>query len=91
MMFQGSTQRASEIGRVLRADYLLEGSVRCEGDRVRITARLIETSTETHVWSETYERRLTHSFSVQTDVAARVAGSLAREVARHQRPEAQAH
>lgn len=81
LMFQSTNQRASEIGRALRADCLLEGSVRCEGDRVRITARLIETSAETHLWSETYERHLTDSLLVQTDVAARVARSLTRELA----------
>ncbi len=53
MAFKGTTCRAREIGEALRADYLLEGSVRREGDRVRITARLIETVEETHLWSET--------------------------------------
>jgi hypothetical protein len=77
MMFKRSSQRACEIGRILRADYLLEGSVRQEGDRVRITARLVETSGETHLWIETYERNLTDCLSVQADVAARIARSLA--------------
>ena len=56
MVFKGSLQRAREVGEALRADYLLEGSVRREGARVRITARLIETRDETQLWSETYER-----------------------------------
>ena len=80
MMFKRSTQRAREIGQTLRADYLLEGSVRQEGERVRITARLVETSGETHLWIETYERHLADSLSVQADVAARIAGSLAMEL-----------
>src|SRR6187402_1850719 len=42
MVFKGTSRRASEIGEALRADYLLEGSVRRDGDRVRITARLVE-------------------------------------------------
>ena len=74
------TQRAREIGQALRADYLLEGSVRREGDRVRITARLVETAGETHLWAETYERHLTDCLSVQADVAARIAESLALEL-----------
>jgi TolB-like protein/Tfp pilus assembly protein PilF len=80
MMFKRSAQRAREIGETLRADYLLEGSVRQEGDRVRITARLVETSGETHLWIETYERHLADCLSVQADVAARIAGSLALEL-----------
>jgi TolB-like protein/Tfp pilus assembly protein PilF len=80
MMFKRSTQRAHEIGQTLRADYLLEGSVRQEGDRVRITARLVETSGETHLWIETYQRHLADCFSVQADVAARIARSLAMEL-----------
>ena len=81
MVFKGTTCRAREIGEALRADYLLEGSVRREGDRVRITARLIETAGETHLWSETYERQLGDTLSVQADVAARIARSLATELA----------
>ena len=76
MVFKGTTERAREIGKALGADYLLEGSVRRQGERVRITARLVETAGETHLWAETYEHHLTDSFSVQADVAARVAESL---------------
>jgi TolB-like protein/tetratricopeptide (TPR) repeat protein len=80
MVFKGTTERAREIGRALRADYLLEGSVRREGDRVRITVRLIEAAGETQLWAETFERHLTDCLSVQADVAARVAASLAVEL-----------
>ena len=54
--------------------------MRREGDRVRITARLVETAGETHLWVETYERHLTDCLSVQADVAARIAQSLAMEL-----------
>ena len=81
MVFKGTTQRAREIGQALRADYLLEGSVRREGDRVRITARLVESSSETHLWAETYDRDLTDCLSVQVDVATRIAQSLTVELA----------
>ena len=81
MVFKGSLQRAREVGEALRADYLLEGSVRREGARVRITARLIETRDETQLWSETYERAMTDYLSVQTEVATRIARSLAMELA----------
>jgi TolB-like protein/Tfp pilus assembly protein PilF len=80
MAFKRTTCAAREIGQALRAAYLLEGSVRREGDRVRITARLVETSGETHLWVETYERHLTDCLSVQAEVAARIAQSLAMEL-----------
>ena len=80
MVFKGTSRRAREIGEALRADYLLEGSVRREGDRVRITARLVETAGETHLWAETYERNLTDCLAVQSDVAAHIARSLAMEL-----------
>ena len=80
MVFKGSSRRAREIGETLRVDYLVEGSVRCVGDRVRITARLVETLGETHLWSDVYERELTDCLGVQTDVAARIARALAMEL-----------
>jgi TolB-like protein/Tfp pilus assembly protein PilF len=80
MVFKGTTERAREIGRALGADYLLEGSVRRQGERVRITARLVEAASETHLWAETYEHHLTDSLSVQADVAARLAESLTMEL-----------
>jgi TolB-like protein/Tfp pilus assembly protein PilF len=80
MRFKHSGKSASEIGQELSVDYLLEGSVRREGDRVRITAQLIESRTETHLWAETYDRRLEESLLLQSDVAARIAQSLAMEL-----------
>ena len=69
MLFKRSAKSASEIGRELSADYLLEGSVRGDGDRVRITAQLIDTRTEVHLWVETYDRSLGETLNVQTEVA----------------------
>ena len=80
MFFKGSLQRAREIGDALNAAYLLEGSTRRDGSRVRITARLVEAATETQLWSDTYERSTTDWLSVQADVAGRVARSLLREL-----------
>jgi TolB-like protein len=76
MVFKGSTRGSREIGQALHAHYLLEGSVRREGDRVRVTASLVETASETHLWSESYERHLTDCLHVQSDIAARIAESL---------------
>ncbi len=88
MTFKGTSQRARAIGEMLRAHYLLEGSVRQEDDRIRITARLIEAESETQIWSDSYERDLSDCcsvpsgrLSVQTDVASCVARALALELA----------
>jgi TolB-like protein/Tfp pilus assembly protein PilF len=80
MLFKRSTKSANEIGRELGADYLLEGSVRREGDRIRITAQLIESRTEVHLWAETYDRSVGEALILQTDVAAHIARSLAMEL-----------
>jgi TolB-like protein/Tfp pilus assembly protein PilF len=80
MLFKRSTKSASEIGRELSADYLLEGSVRSEGDRIRINAQLIEAHTEVHLWADTYDRSLGETLNLQTEVAAHIARSLAMEL-----------
>jgi hypothetical protein len=80
MVFKNSGLRARDIGETLRADYLLEGSSRRERERVRITARLIESANETQLWVDTYERDLTDCLSIQKDVTSRIARSLAMEL-----------
>jgi TolB-like protein len=73
-------QRARDIGDSLHAGFLLEGSTRHHGDRVRITARLVETSSEVHLWSETYDRLVESPMSVQVDVASSVARAIMEEL-----------
>ena len=58
---------------VLNADYLLEGSIRREGDRVRIIAHLIESHGQTHLWAATYDRVITDVLTAQTEVADEIA------------------
>src|SRR5689334_8827801 len=74
-VFKGTLQRACEIASILNVDYLLEGSVRRDGRRVRITVRLVEGTSETDLWSETHDRTVDDWLSVQADVAAHVARS----------------
>jgi TolB-like protein len=64
---------AAEIGRALSADYLVEGRVRRDGDRLRITAQLIESQEETHVWAHTFDRVMTDALTLQSEVAAEIA------------------
>jgi adenylate cyclase len=70
------TKRALDIGRELKVGTLLEGSVRKSGDRVRITAQLIDVASDTHLWSENYDRNLADVFAIQSEVASKVASSL---------------
>jgi TolB-like protein len=72
--------RARDIGESLQAGYLLEGSTRHDGTRVRIIARLVDASTEVQVWSDVYERILTDTLTVQTDVGGHVARAIVKEL-----------
>lgn len=78
---QSALKRARDIGESLHAGFLLEGSTRRQGARVRITARLVETATEVHRWSATYDRVIDCPMSVQVDVASSVARAIMRELA----------
>jgi tetratricopeptide (TPR) repeat protein len=69
----------SAIARDLGVSYVLEGSVRREGERVRVHAQLVQASDQTHLWAETYERELSGVFAVQSEIARKVAHSLALE------------
>jgi len=64
----------------LNVRYILEGSVQRSGDRVRINAQLIDGETNSHVWSERYDRELTDAFSVQSDVTGQIASALKAEL-----------
>ncbi|OFW17230.1 MAG: hypothetical protein A3H29_00200 [Acidobacteria bacterium RIFCSPLOWO2_02_FULL_67_21] len=81
MAFKGSTDRVSQIGEHLQTDYLLEGSVRRDDERLRMTARLVDALTETHLWAEAYERPLTDPLSAQYETASLIAASLLLEAA----------
>ncbi len=74
--FKGQNLEIREIARRLNVAHVLEGSVRKSGDKVRITAQLIDTRTDTHLWSETWDRTLDDIFAVQDEIAADVAEQL---------------
>ncbi len=85
LSFKGSDQSADVIGRALRADFVLEGSVRGDAERVRVVARLIQVSDATHLWTEAYDGDLGDVLALQADIAKRVARSLAVELLRDDR------
>ena len=74
--FKGKDIRVPEIARQLNVAHVLEGSVRKAGNRVRITAQLIEARSDTHLWSETYDRGLDDIFAVQDEIAAAICAEL---------------
>ena len=76
MGYRGNPPNAREIGKVLGVGAVLEGSVRREGNRVRLNVQLIDTETDQHLWAEDYDRDLTDVFAIQTDLAQKIAQEL---------------
>lgn len=80
MRYKDTKQSIAQIGRELGVGYLLEGSVRRAGQRVRITAQLIQSSDQTHLWAESYETNLTDILKIQTEISQRITESLRLEL-----------
>lgn len=78
--FKNKNTKARDIARELDVNYILEGSVRKDGDRVRITAQLIDALTDTHLWSGTFERELEDIFAIQDEIATSVIPALEIEL-----------
>jgi TolB-like protein/DNA-binding winged helix-turn-helix (wHTH) protein/Tfp pilus assembly protein PilF len=80
MRYKHTKESVAQIGHELGVNYMLEGSVRLAGQRVRITAQLIQTGDQTHLWAESYERPLTDILKVQREIAERITSSLRLEL-----------
>ena len=76
MGYKDTEKSIREIGEELQADYVLEGSVRRQGNKVRIVAQLINAHTDSHLWAQTYDREITEIFEVQSQVAMDIASAL---------------
>lgn len=74
--YKGKGTTIQQIGRELNARYVVEGSVRKSGNRVRVTAQLIDATTESHIWANTYDSQLEDIFNLQDDIAQQVVASL---------------
>ena len=74
--YKNTRETAAQIGQELGVGYLLEGSVRHGGDRVRVTAQLIQVGEQTHLWAESYDRPLTDVLNIQRELAERITHSL---------------
>ena len=74
--FKGQNRDVQTIAQALHATHVIEGSVRKDGNQVRITAQLIKADDGTHLWTESYDRELKGVFAVQEEIAQAIAGAL---------------
>jgi TolB-like protein len=77
--FRGRANDVAEVAKKLSVQYVVEGSVRKVGNRVRVTVQLIDASSAAHVWSERYDRELTDIFVIQDEITQMIAARLARQ------------
>jgi len=80
MQYRNTTKTIPQIAQELGVSAILEGSVRKSGNRIRITAQLIDGRTDKHLWSEIYEREIKDVFAVQSEVAQVIASTLNAEI-----------
>jgi adenylate cyclase len=73
---KGKAVNVQEVARELDVEYVLEGSVRKVGDRVRVTVQLIDAQTDRHVWAERYDRKLEDIFAIQDEVTGAIVATL---------------
>jgi TolB-like protein len=78
--YKGRELGAAKIAAELKVDHILEGSVRKSGNRVRITAQLIDAVNDRHLWSETFDRELTDIFAIQDEIANAIVAALRGEL-----------
>ena len=85
-MFKNKDISIPEVAKQLNVAHVLEGSVRKAGNRIRITAQLIEARSDTHLWSQAYDRELDDIFAIQDEVAKAISGALKLELASVEEP-----
>lgn len=85
MQYKGTNKKAQDIGRELGVDYILEGSVRREGEQVRITAQLVQVRDQTHLWAREYDRNLHDIMALQNEVAGAIAQEIQLQLTPQQR------
>jgi TolB-like protein/Flp pilus assembly protein TadD len=83
--YKGRAVKVPEIGKELGVRYVIEGSVRKAGNRVRITAQLIDCSTGGHLWAERFDRELTDIFAVQDEVTQEIVSAMALKLTADER------
>ena len=86
MHYKNSPEQISQIGRELGVQYVLEGSVRRDADKVRITAQLIQVKDQSHLWSRQYDRELSHLLTLQGEIAQEISGEIQPALGRPVKP-----
>jgi adenylate cyclase len=86
-VYKGRAVKVQDVAREFGVDYVLEGSVRKAGDRVRVTVQLIDAETDRHIWAERYDRQLEDVFAIQDEMTRAIVATLQGrvEAARHDR------
>ena len=85
LQFRGGRVPSPEIGRRLNVEAIVEGSVTRTGDRVRVTAQLIDAAADRHLWAESYERNVSDLLALQRDVAAAIADRIQAKLTARER------
>jgi TolB-like protein len=80
--YKGRAVDVREISKDLRVQYVLEGSVRRFGERIRVTAQLIDADSGAHIWADTFDRKLEDVFAVQDEITHHIAGALGVQLER---------
>ena len=79
--YKGQSPDIRDVAREFGVQYVLEGSVRKAGNRVRITGQLIDALSDNHIWAERYDRELDDIFNLQDEITSAITGAVARELA----------
>jgi adenylate cyclase len=75
-VYKGHAANLREVAQKLGARYLVEGSVRKSGDRLRVSVQLIDTASDAHIWAERYDRKLDDIFSIQDEITSAIVATL---------------
>jgi adenylate cyclase len=75
-VYKGKAVKVQEVAREFGVDYVLEGSVRKVGDRIRVTVQLIDAETDRHIWAERYDRKLEDIFAIQDEMTCAIVATL---------------
>jgi adenylate cyclase len=86
--YKGAAVNIAEVGRELGVRYVVEGSVRKAGNRVRVTAQLIEAASDNHIWAERFDRDITDIFELQDEITETIIGAVEQEVGSSERTRA---
>lgn len=84
--FKGKNEDLREVGKKLGVAHVVEGSVRRDGERLRVTCQLVSVKDGFHLWSETYDRRMVDALAIQTEIGEAVAEAMKVELALKDRP-----